>query len=238
MRKKLAILLLLLFVSTSCLASGVALDGLVGQWQYEMHVNSADITGSATAFGAGANLSYPVGGQLALGIDAIVNILKGKEEGAPYLVGGNDLFAGATVQYSIPFEGGAAYAAAGGGMRTFKLEIGESGQTNTRQYSVTGAVLGGGFTYKASSTMQVVGDGRFLLPLSSLQVMEDQGFKDEGEAKGGLLALSVGAQMKIAENMLAEVRGRFSKEDFQGSIGEEKIGGTSFGAAAGVQILF
>ena len=237
--KKQLIILLLLLVSTGCFASGIAIDALVGQWQYDMHVNDSDLAGSAMTFGAGATLSYPVGGQLAIGVDAIVNILKGKAEGSPYLDSGNDLFAGATVQYNLPFEGGTAYAAAGGGMRAFKLDIGETGeQLNTRQYKVAGALLGGGFTYQASPTMRVVGDARFLLPLSTLQVMDDQGFQDEGEAKGGLLALSVGAQMKIAENMLAEVKGRFSKEDFQGSLGAEKISGTSFGAAAGVQFLF
>ena len=237
--RKYLIVLSLLIISCSSFAGDISVVGLVGQWQYDMFVNNANVEGSATTFGAQAKLSYPVGGQLAIGVDAIVNILKGKAEGSPYLNSGNDIFAGATVQYNLPFEGGTAYAAAGGGMRAFKLEVGETGeQLNTRQYKVSGALLGGGFTYQASPTMRVVGDARFLLPLSAMQEMSDQGFDAEEKAEGGLLSLSVGAQLKIAENMFLDARGRFSKEDFKGPIGAEKISGTSFGAAAGVQFLF
>ena len=221
MRKKLTFLLLLLCLCTVSFASGVALDGLLGQWQYDLHVNDEALNGSAATYGAGANLSFPVGGPLAVGIDAAVDIIKGSEEGSLYVVGGNNLFAGATVQYQFPFPGGSAYIAAGGGMKAFQLEIGENGQNNTRQYSLTGALLGGGFAYEASPKLRIVGDARYLLPFSSLQKMDDQGFHDEGEAKGGLISLSAGAQLSILPSALVEVRGRFGKDDFSGSIGEE-----------------
>jgi len=99
--RKYLIVLSLLIISCSSFAGDISVVGLVGQWQYDMFVNNANVEGSATTFGAQAKLSYPVGGQLAIGVDAIVNILKGKAEGSPYLDSGNDLFAGATVQYNV-----------------------------------------------------------------------------------------------------------------------------------------
>lgn len=240
--RKYLIVLSLLIISCSSFAGDISVVGLVGQWQYDMFVNNANIEGSATTFGAQANLSYPVGDQLAIGAEAVFNISKGKEDGNIYLDSGNDLFAGATAQYLIPFEGGTAYAAAGGGMRSFKLEVGEKlqggSQLNTREYKVMGALLGGGFRYSASPTVDVVGDARYLLPLSSVQVMTDQGFTDEGKAEGGLLALSAGALIKIANNMNVEARGRFSSENFKGTLGNEEITGTSLGVSLGVQLLF
>ena len=236
--RKIAILLLLLSICASSFAAGVAVDGFAGMWQYDMHVNNEDINGSTMTFGAEANLSFPVGDPLALGVDASFGILQGKEEGSPYLASGSDLLVGATVQYSVPITSGTAYAAAGGGMKKFKLDVGENGQINTREYTLAGALLGGGFSYELSPTMMFVGDGRILLPLSNLQTMDDQGFHDKGEAKGFLVSLSAGAQMKLSESLLGEIRGRVSMENFSGSIGNEKISATSFGAKAGVKILF